>query len=149
MCLLIRDSQQIRISLKKGPDFQRRNWWLHLQNLHICKQIAWCTNYIFWHAIYQYLDARTTVVLHADLNILHIQLASLWTFYWCNLCTFFKNIWPFCSLEPHVLPFCIYNRPTFSSFPEKLIEVYFLTNKEVSLLLSGRMKKLLSDHWQM
>lgn len=48
----IKDSQHICTSLNVGPDFQRRHLRLHLQNLHTCKQIVWCTNHTFWHAKY-------------------------------------------------------------------------------------------------
>lgn len=53
------------------------------------------------------------------------------TFCWCNLYTFFKNIWPFCWFKPFVLPFCTYNPSIYIFIVLWKTAMNFLTNKEI------------------
>lgn len=114
------------------------------KSAHMQTNSAVHRRYILACKIYQCLDACTTVCFTCRFKYSAHAIGQVMVgcaFCWCNLYTFFKNIWPFYSFEPHVLPFCTYNPPTVSSFPEKLIAMYLLSNKEVSLLPSGLIKK--------
>lgn len=126
---------------------------LHLQNLHTCIQRVQCTNNTFWHAKCPRTQVHAQLpVLHADLSILHMQLACLWLdghFVGATFIPFLKISGLFADSNhlfiPFVLTTLLYFHPSLKNCNE------FLDQQRgfFAPLLSGCMKKLLSDQWQM